>query len=153
MNFRPSRIIAGGQVGTDLGALRAARRLGIPTGGTAPKGWLTEAGPVPQLAGYGLVEATIAGYPYRTERNVFDSNATLLFRRDRIDGGTAETHGYCLEHGRPFLLMDWRELDRACVVAWLGEVRPEVLNVAGPRETKAPGIGRVVFGFLVGVWS
>jgi hypothetical protein len=36
------RVISGGQTGADQGGLRAARACGIPTGGWAPRGWLTE---------------------------------------------------------------------------------------------------------------
>jgi hypothetical protein len=38
-------VISGGQTGADQGGLRATRACGIPTGGWAPRGWLTEAGP------------------------------------------------------------------------------------------------------------
>jgi Circularly permutated YpsA SLOG family len=47
-------VISGGQTGADQAGLRAARASGIRCGGMAPKGWLTEAGPAPWLADYGL---------------------------------------------------------------------------------------------------
>lgn len=50
------RVISGGQTGADQAALRAARACGIPTGGWAPRGWLTEDGPSLWLAEWGLVE-------------------------------------------------------------------------------------------------
>jgi len=37
-------VISGGQTGADRGGLIAAKELGIPTGGTAPLGYKTEAG-------------------------------------------------------------------------------------------------------------
>ena len=61
-----TKIISGGQTGVDAAALRAAKAVGIPTGGTAPKGWLTEDGPAPWLAEYGLVESDSPFYPPRT---------------------------------------------------------------------------------------
>lgn len=36
------KIISGGQTGADMGGLEAAREYGFPTGGYAPKGWMTE---------------------------------------------------------------------------------------------------------------
>jgi hypothetical protein len=36
------RVISGGQSGADQAGLRTARIPGIPTGGTAPRGWLAE---------------------------------------------------------------------------------------------------------------
>ena len=51
----PKKIISGGQTGADLGALVGARRVGIETGGTAPKGFRTDRGLQPVLRQYGLV--------------------------------------------------------------------------------------------------
>ena len=39
------KIISGGQTGADQIGLEVALSLGIPTGGTAPKGFITETGP------------------------------------------------------------------------------------------------------------
>lgn len=36
---------------------------------------------------------------------------------------------------------------------WLAAVRPRVLNVAGPRESGAPGIHGLAFGLLVGIFT
>jgi hypothetical protein len=36
-----TKVISGGQSGADLGGLRAAKVLGIQTGGSMPKGFLT----------------------------------------------------------------------------------------------------------------
>jgi hypothetical protein len=44
------RIIGGFQGGADQGAIRAAKALGVPTGGYMPLGFLTEAGPRPEFA-------------------------------------------------------------------------------------------------------
>ena len=54
-----TKIISGGQTGADQAGLAAAKRLGIPTGGFFSKGFLTEAGPRPDLAAeYRLEETT-----------------------------------------------------------------------------------------------
>jgi hypothetical protein len=85
------RVICGGQVGTDQGALRAARRAGIPTGGWAPRGWLTEAGPSPWLAEYGVAECPDGEteperYRARRRRCVKDCHAALLFGDTKSPG-------------------------------------------------------------------
>ena len=75
MIARPEKIISGGQTGADMGALLAARELGIPTGGVAPKGWLTENGPQEELLrNFGLIEC---------EEDVRDLSITLLDRQVR----------------------------------------------------------------------
>jgi predicted Rossmann-fold nucleotide-binding protein len=71
------RVVSGGQTGVDQAALRAARAAGFETGGFAPQGWATEAGPAPWLAEYGLVECRVGGYPARTFENVRVADATL----------------------------------------------------------------------------
>lgn len=71
-----SKIISGGRTGAHQAALEAAIKLGIPHGGSIPKGKLTEAGPLPPE--YDLIEMQTAAYNGRTERNVFESNGTLM---------------------------------------------------------------------------
>lgn len=60
------KIISGGQTGADRGGLEAARTLGIPTGGTAPRGYLTETGPDESLREFGLTESKSSAYVVRT---------------------------------------------------------------------------------------
>jgi hypothetical protein len=51
------RIVSGGQSGSDQAGWRAAKALGIATGGWMPSGFLTESGPRPEFAGlYGARE-------------------------------------------------------------------------------------------------
>ncbi len=45
--MRVTRIVSGGQTGADQGALMAAKRLGLSTGGWMPQGFTTEAGTRP----------------------------------------------------------------------------------------------------------
>ncbi len=146
--FVPSRIVSGGQTGVDRGALDAAIALGIPHGGWCPLGRLAEDGPVPQQ--YLLDELDSAYYPDRTAKNVVDSDATLILYRGTLSGGTALTQRICRREGKPFLSMridnpkPARGGDTATardqILNWLAVVRPEALNVAGPRETNAVGI-------------
>src|SRR5262249_45354175 len=73
--FTLIKIVTGGQAGADLGALIAARDLHIPTGGFAPKGWLTENGTQEDLLrSFGLMECEEDGSPPRTRRNVIHSD-------------------------------------------------------------------------------
>jgi hypothetical protein len=44
-----TKIISGGQTGSDQGGLEAGQKLGLETGGWIPKGWLTEIGANPEL--------------------------------------------------------------------------------------------------------
>jgi len=138
-----ARIISGGQTGVDRGALDAAIEMGIPHGGSCPSGRR-----VPDR--YDLVELATDSYPARTRRNILDAGATLILTPERHPtGGTRLTAKIAQELGRPWIAADpTRPEHVARVVAWLEHVRPEVLNVAGPRESRFPGIADKARNFL-----
>jgi hypothetical protein len=151
------RIVSGGQTGVDRGALNAAIELKIPHGGWCPRGRRAEDGAIP--ANYQLEELPSASYAARTERNVLDSDGTLILCRGRLMGGTALTRRLARRHARPCLRIRLPELaagngqpaaqkllDRAA--AWIVEHRIHTLNVAGPRESQAPGIEQQAAAFL-----
>ena len=137
------RIISGGQTGVDRAALDAAIRMGIPHGGWIPKGRRTEEGPLPER--YKLDEMPTDSYPERTEKNVVDSDGTLMISRGAPQGGTDYTRKMALRHGRQMLHIDFalhrNPLDAASLVtSWLKMHNIEVLNVAGPRASTDPEI-------------
>ena len=137
------KIISGGQTGVDRAALDVAMRLGIAHGGWVPKGRLAEDGTVP--AHYQLQENASDEYEARTEKNVLDSDGTLIISRGSPTGGTDYTRKMALKHGKQLLHIDLslgqRPSDAGSLVAsWIEMNRIETLNVAGPRESEAPGI-------------
>jgi hypothetical protein len=134
------KLITGGQRGADLGALLAARGCGVPTGGFAPRGYKTEAGPDPGLAAFGLVEHASPDYPPRTAANVATAAACLWFGRPHSPGGKL-TLRLCLAAGVPVLVVRFPATP-ADVAAWVrAHADGKVLMVAGNRESTAPGIG------------
>ena len=134
-------IVSGGQSGVDRAALDAASALGIACGGWCPRGRIAEDGCIRRR--YRLVETPSRGYAQRTEWNVRDSDATLIINRGRLDGGTLLTAQLARKHGKPvFIVQLGRRLRRAQFGAWLRKNRVRALNVAGPRESKRPGIYR-----------
>lgn len=151
--FRPERIISGGQTGADLGGLVAARRLGIKTGGVAAAGYRTEKGPqVQTLKSFGLTEA--GDYRQRTRDNILASNAVLIFAPRPDSPGTLLTRALCDEVGRPSCLVLKLEPDEVDFVRFfLNFSTPAVLNIAGNRESVAPGLTRAVADFLVDVFN
>jgi hypothetical protein len=132
-------IFSGGQTGVDRAALDAAEACGISRGGWCPKGRLAEDGPIP--ATYPLRETRSARYPPRTERNVRESDATLVLHDGRPSCGTALTVRLAAKHSKPCLVVDLgRPQGTAEFLEWLSGNSVRVLNVAGPRESSAPGI-------------
>lgn len=143
-----TRIISGGQSGVDRAALDAARAMAIPCGGWCPRGRRAEDGPIDPA--YPLVETPADDYAQRTEWNVRDADGTLVLTRGDPTQGTAFTIELARRLSRPCLVLDLdRPPDEGSVRAWLRDHHIAVVNVAGPRETKCPGIYRDAFAFLL----
>ncbi|MEA1934382.1 MAG: putative molybdenum carrier protein [Thermodesulfobacteriota bacterium] len=143
MKKYPLKIISGGQTGADRAALDAAMDLGIDYGGSLPKGRKAEDGQLdPKYEK--LIELESADYTIRTEKNVVDSDGTLIFTRGTPAGGTGLTVKYALKHRKPFLIVNFNKdsPDQAAdkIRAWLDSAEPRILNVAGPRESLSPGM-------------
>ena len=136
------RIVSGGQTGVDRAALDAARALGLDHGGFVPRGRRTEDGPLPPDY-EGMTETASANYAVRTRRNAA-ADATLILTRGAPDGGTRLTLDAASRTGRPVLLVDLEatgpEGAARRVAEWLAGLPAGTLNVAGPRESRRPGI-------------
>lgn len=153
-----TKVISGGQTGSDAAGLIAAHAVGIPTGGTAPKGWRTEEGPDPSLVIYGLTEHPSDQYQGRTWLNVFDSDGTLRIAVDFNSSGARLTRNLCIDMQKPY--MDVEVLPHAFgittpiddVVDWLIAKNIQVLNVAGNRESKCPGLELLASSYLTEVF-
>lgn len=136
------KIISGGQTGADQGALDAAMALGISHGGWIAKGRLTESGPLPGK--YKLAQMSTTSNARRTEKNIIESDGTLILSHGELTGGSALTLEFTAKHQRPCLHVDL-ELTPAfqaasLITSWLEQNRIEILNVAGPRASKDPKI-------------
>ena len=133
------RVISGGQTGVDRAALDVALKLGLPCGGTCPKGRRADDGRIPDR--YPLLESDATAYPARTERNVVDADATLVLTSGTPTGGTALTIDLAKRHDRPCYVIDVDRPDADTLVqAWLRDHHVRTLNVAGPRESGSHGI-------------
>ena len=134
------RIVSGGQTGVDRAALDVAIELGIEHGGWCPRGRLSETGPIP--ACYQLQETEAIEYSVRTQRNVIDSDGTLILYRVRLQRGTLLTNRLAQSHDRPLMRVRLDlPIDIAMIQTWICNSQIKTLNVAGPRESSHPGIG------------
>ncbi len=143
-----AKIISGGQTGADRGGLDAAICHNFPHGGWCPKGRRAEDGPIGGQ--YQLTESPSANYLQRTEWNVRDTDGTIVFTlAAKITGGSMRTVEFAKRHKKP------------CLHIWRGQYQPEILiqtfvnghdikllNIAGSRESKEPGIQEWVKGIL-----
>ena len=161
-----TQLISGGQTGADRGGLEAALYCKVPHGGWCPKGRLAEDGPIPDK--YLLQEMTTKDYLRRTEANVVDSDATVVFTYGLPSGGSLRTVEFARKHAKPYEQVDLLHTSRETAVKtladWLGgdgendyedyEAIPPgscILNVAGSRESKAPDIELLVMQIMIDV--
>ena len=146
------KMISGGQTGVDRAALDVALELGVPAGGWCPKGRKAEDGSLAPR--YPLTETPSEEYRQRTEWNVRDSDGTLVLTRGAPTEVTAYTIEVARKLGKPRLVLDLSEApSESAVQAWAEEHKVRVLNVAGPRESKCPGIYAQAVTFLRKVFS
>jgi hypothetical protein len=140
-------IFSGGQSGVDRAALDVALAHAIPCGGWCPKGRIAEDGNINLL--YPLQETPSANYEQRTEWNVRDSDGTLVLTKGKPDGGTAFTIRVCQKYGKPFCVIDLNDdHQKNSAMQFLVDHHVSILNIAGPRESKIPGIYSLAKEFL-----
>jgi len=137
-------IVSGGQTGADRAALDWALKHNVPCGGWCPKGRKAEDGPIDPK--YPLKETPSASYLQRTEWNVRDSDATVLFSiESALTGGSKKTVEFARAHKKPNLhLCAGDKAAAEKLKAFVEEHRVKMLNVAGPRASKEPEVGEFV---------
>jgi putative molybdenum carrier protein len=142
------KIDSGGQTGADRAALDWALERGVPCGGWCPKGRKAEDGPIDPK--YPLKETPSASYIQRTERNVRDSDATILFSVEpTFSGGSKRTMEFGRKHKKPRLHLYPGVSEAADKLrVFVQENSVKVLNVAGPRASKEPKVGQFVMALL-----
>lgn len=148
-----TKIISGGQTGVDTIGLQIAKKLGIETGGKAPKGFLRERGiDTEDISSYGLTEISNAEqsdytnrkgkrdpYTGRTELNVRNSDGTVYFATEDDSAGRIATERSAREWNKPFLLNPTAKQLRE----WINANNIKTLNVAGNRGSKLPANNKI----------
>lgn len=143
-------LISGGQTGVDRAALDFAIAHGIPHGGWCPLGRKAEDGVIPLH--YQLIETKSSGYRQRTRQNIETADATLILNIGGLSGGSFNTRAMAERRGKPVRVvqLDGDDLDAQVpqVLDWLRANKVGVLNIAGPKEGKRPGIYLRALRFL-----
>lgn len=143
-----TKIISGAQTGADRAGLDAALCLGLLVGGWIPRGRKTDEGELSTdlMLRYCLQEHVSAAYPPRTEQNVRESDATVLFGR-MSSPGSALTIRLCKLHNKRYYENPTADALRYILAHTWNDVA--VLNVAGNRERTNPGIYLTTFDTLM----
>jgi len=152
MKVRPNiSIISGGQSGADRAALDFAIAQGLLHGGWCPRERRAEDGPIaPQ---YLLRETPSSHYSQRTEWNVRDSDATVVFStKSPLTGGTRLTFELAKQLGKPVLHLSRDGANSLAagnaLRSFVDEHHVRTLNVAGPRASQEPEIAAFVRAIL-----
>ena len=146
------QVVSGGQTGVDRAALDVAMALGLPVGGWCPLGRRAEDGVID--ARYALTETPLTDYAQRTTWNVRDSDGTLILRFGGTSPGTNLTMKAAQAQGKALMHIDLtHNPERSDVIGWIAENEIRILNVAGPRESEAPGIYEAARVFLEEVFE
>ena len=142
------KIISGAQTGADRGGLEAAYDLNLARGGWAPQEWRAEDGQIPPWYRDGMRESASRAYTVRTHQNVQEGDATLILSLGELtaESGSMLTANLARRLRKPCRhvvipgdgTLAGVALDRTA--AWIEQIRPRILNVAGPRESKEPGL-------------
>lgn len=144
-----TKIVSGGQTGADRAGLDVALWHDFPHGGWCPKGRKVEDGPI--AAQHQLKESPSPSYLQRTEWNVRDTDGTIVFTLAReLTGGSKLTAEFARKHSKPFLHISrggcyQPEVE---IQGFIAEHGIRVLNIAGSRESKEPGIHEWTKGVL-----
>ena len=141
------KIISGGQTGVDRAALDVAIKNCVAHGGWCPRGRRAEDGNIAEQ--YQLKETDSTDYAVRTAWNVRDADATLILNAGKLDGGTKLTVKLARTMKKPLLAIDVnRGFDHQLIRNWILAHKIKILNIAGPRESKHPGIYQKAFNLL-----
>lgn len=152
--MREITIVSGGQTGADRAALDFALEFGLAHAGWCPRGRLAEDGPIDER--YDLTETPSRRYNQRTEWNIRDSDATVVFSvTHNVSGGTALTLALARRMGKPCLHLvgedapaEGRDLADE-LLSFLAAHHVRRLNVAGPRASQEPLVSALVRSVLV----
>ncbi len=140
------KIVTGGQTGADRAALDFAMANGIPCGGWCPKGRRAEDGSISPR--YRLQETPSKSYWQRTERNVRDSDGTVIFTVSvTLTGGSKLTAKFTNKHRTPCLHLSVEAAGdgaAALLRRFIDRNAIRALNVAGPHASQEPSVGEFV---------
>lgn len=153
--FGVDRIVGDGQSGASRGALDAAIALGISHGGWCSNDRIADDGPLD--AKYGL-RKRFGGFGERVAANIRHSDGTMLLSfcaEAELDNRTAHARNIAKLRRKALLHLQLPAnvagiSDKTFngVRAWLNRCAIRTLNVVGPLEKVAPGIGEAVTDFF-----
>jgi uncharacterized phage-like protein YoqJ len=144
-----NKIISGAQTGVDRAALDVARELQIRYSGWCPRGRWAEDGTISDEY-LNMTETPSADPKQRTEWNAKDSDGTLIILNSGPQGGTLYTIEMAKQCNKPYYIQDLSETEKYEEIHdWIKTNFIYELNIAGSRESQAPGIYKAAYSFIL----
>jgi Circularly permutated YpsA SLOG family len=136
------KIISCGQTGVESAALDTAIKLGITHGGWTSRSKRNDDGRLP--AGYDLEETSSLGFQEALERNVLESDGTLILSRGVQTAGPTKAVQTALKHRRQFLHVDLQQYAlfeaASLTCSWMSQKHINIVFVTGPLASEEPQI-------------
>ncbi len=121
-----------------------------------PQGRRAEDGGIPDKYP-NLIETEKRNYAERTELNIINSDATMIFSHGKLKGGSLLTRRLAKRHRKPFLHIDFSEFDSRSAVAdardFLNSNEVKTLNIAGSRASGDEKIYQKTKKFLTNLFD
>ncbi|MBN1931265.1 MAG: hypothetical protein JW786_06615 [Desulfobacterales bacterium] len=136
------KIVSGGQTVAERAALDTAMKLGILYGGWILKGRMTSEGRLPYK--YKLKEMPESSYIKCIERNVIDSDGTLIISYGKLNDRTYDARKMAVKNNRPRLHIDLNQMgafEAASIInTWLEKYAVKIIHVVGSQADKESNI-------------
>ena len=147
------KIISGGLPGVELAALDAAIKLNIPHNGWTYKRRTPEADVLPEQ--YSVKEIANPSYFERLEKNIIDSEGTVILTYGRLIIGSNATKVLANKHNKPCLLLELNEctLNHAIssIRKWMDNHEINEIFFTGSKPIASPNIHKEVIQIIEGI--
>jgi hypothetical protein len=142
------KIISSGRMGSERAALDVALEMGISHGGCVPAEAAVELRPF-----VGLTQLSGVASVHCLERNVVDSDGTLMITFGRPEGDTDMARRFSLQHGRQLLHIDAALTETGAAAelirSWIEIYRISVVHVTGVDAQDPNGLYAAAVPILV----
>ena len=149
------KIISGGLPGVELAALDAAIKLGIPRKGWTYKRRKTEDDALPKQ--YNVMEIDNPSYFERLEKNIIDSEGTVILTYGRLIRGSNATKDLANKLNKPCLLLELNKctLNHAIssIRKWMDNHEIKEIFFTGSKPIASPNIHKEVIQIIEGIWQ
>jgi len=130
------KILSGGQPGVEIAALDAALKLDIPHGGWAYRRVREGGGAYPEQ--YNLKNIDVPSYHVRLEKNIIDSDGTVILTHGQLIIGIKIIRDLANRHKKPCLNVNLTDCSIGHAVAairkWISNNEIEAIYFTGSRS-------------------